>query len=212
MEYRDSNDYETMYMIRENVEEANEYMFNKYKPLIGKLAFSYYKKYGNLGIDYDDFYQEGMYGLAKAMECYSVNDSSLFFTYASVCIKREIGKLLLRSSRYKNIPLNSYISFDTIVSDEGLKMEDVLYLKTDLVENKLIDTEMYNNMMLLKYELSGIHSEVYELRLNGFSNMDIAVLLDITYKDVDNSLRSIKKKLKKIVKKSISINNYMIQY
>ena len=211
MEYRDSNDYETMYMIRENVEDASEYMFNKYKPLIGKLAFSYFKKYNNLGIDYEDFYQEGMYGLAKAMECYSPNDTSLFFTYASVCIKREIGKLLLRSTRYKNVPLNSYISFDTIVSEEGLRMEDVLYSKTDLVESKIVDSELYNSMILLKYELDGIHSGVYELRLNGFSNTDIAVLLDITYKDVDNSLRSIKKKLKKIVKKSVSINNYMLQ-
>lgn len=211
MEYRDSNDYELIYMIRESNEDASIYMYNKYRPVIDKLAFSYYKKYGNLGIDYDDFFQEGMCGLAKAMECYNSDDISLFYTYANVCIKREMGKLLLRSCRYKNLPLNSYISFDTVVSDEGLKMEDVLYSKEDLVEDKVVNSELYNNMMSLKYELDGIHSGVYELRLNGFSNSDIATLLDLTYKDVDNSLRSIKKKLKKIIKKSVSINNYVIQ-
>ena len=211
MEYQGSNDYEILYMIGENNEDACIYMYNKYKPLIDKIAFYYYKKYKTIGIDYDDLYQEGMCGLAKAMKCYSQNDASIFFTYASVCIKREMGKLLLRSSRYKNAPLNYYISFDEVVSMEGLKMEDVLYSKSDLIEEKVVNSDLYNNMITLKYELDGIHSEVYELRLNGFSNKDIAILLDITYKDVDNSLRSIKKKLKKIIKKSVSINDYMIQ-
>lgn len=211
MEYRNTNDYETIYMIKENNEEASIYMFNKYKPLIDKLAFQYARKYNNVGIDYDDLFQEGMYGLAKAINGYGLEQKNLFFTYACVCIKREMGKLLLKAFRYKNTPLNNSVSFDTIISKEGLLMEDVLYSEEDLVEKKIINTEARNNLMRLKYELDDFHSHIYELRLNGFSNKDIAVLLDLSYKDVDNSLRSTKKKLKKLLKNSVDIKCSMIQ-
>ncbi len=212
MEYRNTNDYETIYMIKENNEDASIYMFNKYKPLIDKLAFQYSKRYNNVGIDYDDLYQEGMYGLAKAINGYGLEQKTLFFTYASVCIKREMGKLLLKAFRYKNTPLNNSISFDTVISKEGLMMEDVLYSDEDLVEKKLIITESRNNLMMLKYELDDVYSLIFELRLNGFSNKDIAVLLDLSYKDVDNYLRCMKKKLKKIIKNSVDIEYSMIQW
>ena len=79
MKYRNTNDYETIYMIKENNEDASIYMFNKYRPLIDKLAFQYSKRYNNVGIDYDDLYQEGMYGLAKAINGYGLEQKNLFF-------------------------------------------------------------------------------------------------------------------------------------
>ena len=65
--------------------------------------------------------------------------------------------------------------------------------------------------MMLKYELDDVYSHIFELRLNGFSNKDIAVLLDLSYKDVDNYLRCMKKKLQKILKNSVDIKYSMIQ-
>ena len=38
MDYREFNDYELISHIRENIEEANDILYNKYKPLIESNA------------------------------------------------------------------------------------------------------------------------------------------------------------------------------
>lgn len=210
MEYKNVNDYEVLYMIRESNEAANEYMYSKYKPLINKLATNISKKYRGIGIEYDDLFQEGMYGLSEAINNFNVRENNLFFTFAILCIKREMERLLIKSIRHKNNVLNFAISFDTVISEEGLTVGDIIYDGKDLVDNKTIEREQKKFILDLKYELKDIYSPVYELKLNGFSNNDIAILLDLKYKDVDNYLRSIKKTLKKVINKCIDIDFSML--
>ena len=197
MNYKDINDYETIYMIRENNDEAINNMYEKYKPLIKRLSLSFFMKYKHIGIDYDDLYQEGMYGLSEAIANYNINESNLFYTFAVICIKREMQRLIIKSNRYKNNVLNYAMSLDTIISDEGLILEDVIYDEDQIVDKYVFDIYEKKNILDLKYLLKDVYSWVFELKINGFSNTDISVLLDITYKDVDNYLRSIKKNLKK---------------
>ena len=58
---------------------------------------------------------------------------------------------------------------------------------------------MYN----FKYELPEVQSQIYELRLNNFTNKEIAKLLDITYKRVDNSIRLMKIKFKNYIQSNL---------
>ena len=44
MEYKDLNDSEMLYLIRENEEEAYNYVYKKYEPLINKFAINIMKK------------------------------------------------------------------------------------------------------------------------------------------------------------------------
>lgn len=203
MNYKDINDYETIYMIRENDEQAVYNMYEKYKPLIRKLSLTFFMKYNNVGIEYDDLYQEGMYGLSEAISNYNINESNLFYTFAVVCIKREMQRLIIKAVRYKNSVLNYAMSFDTVISNDGLTLSDVIYDEKQFVDCITIDTNKKKEMLDLKYHLKDVYSCVYELKINGFSNNDIAILLDIRYKDVDNYLRSIKKTLKKYINNCI---------
>ena len=57
MDYKNINDYELIYMIRENDSDKN-IVFNKYKPLVESIAKECYKK-TNKSIDLDDLIQEG---------------------------------------------------------------------------------------------------------------------------------------------------------
>lgn len=198
MEYRNLNDNEMLYLISENNEEAYNYMYKKYEPLINKFAVEILKKYKYLKLEYDDLFQEGMYALSLAIRKFDYRDNILFFTLVFLCIKREMYKQVIKANSNKNSIVNYSLSLDEIINDEtGGLINDFIYNEFDVVENHLEEIERRKYILDLKYLLKQNYSEVYELKINGFSNQNIAELLDLRYKDVDNYLRSIKNTLKK---------------
>lgn len=198
MEYKSLNDNEMLYLISENNEEAYNYMYKKYEPLINKFAVEILKKYKCLKLEYDDLFQEGMYALSLAIRKFDYRDNILFFTLVFLCIKREMYKQVIKASSNKNSIVNYSLSLDEIVNEEtGVLLNDFVYDEFDIIENHLEEIEKRKYILDLKYLLKQNYSEVYELKINGFSNQNIAELLDLRYKDVDNYLRSIKNTLKK---------------
>ena len=199
MEYLNVNDYEVLYLIGESNEEAYQYLFYKYNPFIKKNALLLYKKYKNIGIEYDDLVQEGMFGLSEALKKYDFRDGNMFFTFATVCIRREMERIIIKSMRNKNSILNYAHSFDEEISDTGLLLKDMLFDSCDNTDNSFFTLESTKHILDLKYHLKDKYAPVYELKINGFSNKEIVELLDLKYKQVDNYLRSIKTTLKKII-------------
>ena len=53
MKYKNVNDYEVIYMIRENDEDAERLMYEKYRPLLYKYVNKYYSLVSNR-ITYED--------------------------------------------------------------------------------------------------------------------------------------------------------------
>lgn len=191
MNYKNVNDYELIYQIGESDEIAYNTLFDKYSYVVNKLAYEYYLKNKNIGIEYEDLCQEGFFAIAMAIKDYNP-DSSLFYTYVLICIKREMERLIKFYRRNKQMILNTAISINTSIDDENsLFLEDVLSSGFNL-ESFVISEENYSKLMLYKHELSFEESLVYELKFNKFSNKEISLLLDIPYKKVDNYLRKIK--------------------
>ena len=60
------------------------------------------KKFENTGIEIEDLYQEGMLGVVMALNDYNSSDT-LFYTYASLCIRREMERLVKASKRKKRL-------------------------------------------------------------------------------------------------------------
>lgn len=197
MNYRDINDYEILYMIEERDELAYNAMYDKYYPLIASMARKYYQSYKGYGIDYDDLYQEGIVALNNAIREFDDSNNCLFYTYMVVCVKREMERLLKKSVRLKHMILNNALSLDQPIGDNDLYIEDVIEDTKRNIHKNLFNVYLSKVILDLKYELSDRQSLVYELKLNNFSNKEIAILLDINYKAVDNSLKLIKNKLKK---------------
>lgn len=198
MKYQNLDDNEILYLISENDEEAYNYMYCKYKPLISKFATVILKNFKYLNLEYDDLIQEGMYGLSLAIKRFDNTSDNIFFTLCYICIKREMYKLVTKANANKRIFLNSCISLDSIKNFEtGILVEDVSYNEADNTEYIIDEIEQRKLFLDLKYLLKPKYSMVYELKINGFSNKDIASLLEIRYKDVDNYLRSIKNTIKK---------------
>ncbi len=199
MDYKDINDYELIYEVRESNEMAYNTLYEKYKTLISKIAYDYYLVNKNKRVEYEDLIQEGYYALSVAVREYD-EKSTLFYTYVTLCIKREMERYIKGCGRNKNMILSDAISLNEPVDKNGdIYLEDVIASK-DNVENYVLSEDTYNKLWLFKHELSNEESMVFELKANKFSNNEICELLDMPYKKLDNYLRKIRMELTKYMK------------
>lgn len=194
MDYKKLNDYELIYQVRENDEVAYGLLIDKYSNLINIMAKKYQKQYKNIGLEFDDLYQEGMIGVIKALKDYNSNDT-LFFTYAGLCAKREMDRLVKSQSRKKRMILNNSISLNHSINDDpDFLLENLIPSNYDLEKEFEISDEL-KKIMDKKYDLNIIDSSIFELKMNGFSVREIANLLELSYKIVDYRIRKIRKKI-----------------
>ena len=110
MNYKEYNDYELISYIRDNIEEANDIIFDKYKPLIETNTRRLIKYCKNNGLEFNDLYQEGMLGLNQAVNTFNEAKDASFYTYAKMCIERKQVSALISSERLKHKLLNESIS------------------------------------------------------------------------------------------------------
>ena len=200
MKYKQYNDYELVYEIRENSEDAYNILITKYTTLIHKIAYEYFRKYKSFKVEYEDLIQEGHVGLYQALNDYDER-SCLFYTYATICIKREIERFIKTFIRNKHMVLNNAISFSTPLDTNGeLLLEDYISIGRD-VEDIVIGDMNYNSIMNLKYDMSFEMAAVFELKANKFTILEISVLLDMPRRKVERYLLKIKKMIKAHLKK-----------
>jgi len=199
--YREFNDYEILNYINENNEEAMEIIYEKYKPLITKIATSMYKKYcKNTGLDTNDLMQEGMLALNKAINSYQENKDVLFYTYAKKCIERKIISTVICANRQKHKVLNESISFE-IDLDNNTNLEAFLGDSKNNPEKIIVSNESSKEFLDdIKKSLTDIEVQVLQLKLDGFDYKEIAQIVGKDVKAVDNTIQRIRNKIKKIMK------------
>lgn len=178
---------------------ALEYLIEKYKKIVRMKARGYYI----LGGDSEDIMQEGMIGLYKAIRDFDESKQVNFYSFAVLCITRQIHTAIKSANRQKHIPLNSSLSLDRAVYEEN---EDLTYIDTfansDITnpENLIISSE--NKTALEKHigeSLSALEKRVLFLYLRGKSYCEIAAIIHKDEKSIDNALQRIKKKVTKIL-------------
>ena len=199
MEYED-NDYELLYLISEDNEEAKELFYKKYKPTIEVKAKKYYPMVKTSGIELNDLIQEGMIGLSKAINDYQEQKNIKFVTFASTCIERQLLSFVRGVTRDKHKLLNSSLSIDTTTNSTGRPLKDVVSdNKNTNPENLFIENEIATELdNEISKKLSNQEREVFLLRMKGFSYKEIAVLLNITPKSVERTIARAKNKIENI--------------
>ncbi len=188
MEYKDVNDFEVLYMIKEKDDYYQELMYKKYSPIIKNIASKYLNCVKNRGADYDDLVQEGYIGLSNAINTYR-DEESLFYTYATICVERQINRFCRSLSTKKQEVLNNALSDDML-----------LFMKVDSYDFGNPEAfSLYNftkeEFIRIKNKFDIEYSSVFELRYNGFSYKEISRLLDITVSTVDGRLSKIRRYL-----------------
>lgn len=194
MNYTEYTDDELIQHIHEGNEDATEYLLKKYSPLVKKSIRTLYL----IGADTEDLSQEGMIGLFKAIQNYKSERDTSFYTYAKICIDRQIYSAIKASNRKKHSPLNSYISFYANAGEGETELIDNLEAGNDSnPEHVVLDRE---NTSLFQKQLENILSklekEVLHQYMAGKSYSDIASTLGKSTKSVDNAIQRIREKVK----------------
>jgi len=198
MNYRDFNDNELIAYIKENNEEANNIIFEKYRPLIVGAASRMFNYCKNSGLELNDLIQEGMLGLNQALNSFDTTRDVTFYTYAKTCIERKIVSLVVSSRRLKHKILNESISIEIYNdNDEFVNLDKLLSDSSTDPETIMFDNEQNNELIdKIKNQLTPFEQQVFELKINNFNYNEIAEILDKDSKSIDNALQRIKIKIK----------------
>lgn len=194
--YRDLNDYEIMYMIEES-DDAKELLFDKYRPIIINMANKYKDEGRRIGLELDDLVQEGYLGLYAATKNFNPNENTLFYTYALLSIKSKILNCLRahNSQKYQNLNQSLSLSKPVFGSDDSTLIDYMVDKTIASPDDMIVEKETLDNIYRFLYTLNIELASVFELSLNGFSNIDISKLLDCSCKKVSNNLFRIRKQL-----------------
>lgn len=196
MQYKDYNDYELLNYISENNEEANEILFEKYKPLIINFSNKMYKYCHNKGLEINDLIQEGMLGLNLALKNYNQDKEASFYTYAKKCIERKIISLVISTCRLKHKALNDSISFEIKLNEDDTfekLIEDNSYNPEEMIINLERENEIIEKAHTI---LTDLERQVFDLKISGFNYKEIATILDKSPKTIDNAIQRLKSKIK----------------
>ena len=199
--YKDYPDEELLVKYRQGENEIIDYLMAKYKNMVLKKVRTMYL----LGGETEDLIQEGMIGLIKAVRDYEEDKEASFYTFANLCVSRQIYTAIEAAKRDKHIPLNHYISIyeeknsindekippliDTIKSEKENDPE-TLYFRKKYIEDFLAQ---------LKKRLSNLENEVMSTYLLGTDYKTIAETLNKTPKSIDNAIQRCKQKAEKLL-------------
>lgn len=187
--------------LREGESAITDYIMDKYKFLVRKKAKAMYL----LGGENDDLIQEGMIGLFKAIRDYDIEQEASFYSFAELCVSRQMYSAIKASKRQKHMPLNSYISlyeqWDESVEEKQPPLIDIIQTERENNPEELFLNKEYLQSISaeLKSRLSALENKVLYLHLLGTDYQTIARLLDKTPKSIDNALQRIKQKMSVIL-------------
>lgn len=194
------SDEELIALIRCGDTTCQDQLLRKYKYLVKIKSRAYFLA----GSDRDDIIQEGMIGLFKAIRDYDADKAASFYSFAELCITRQIYTAIKTATRKKHSPLNGYVSLNRVIGndDSETTMGDMTEsITTTDPETILIEREnrQYIESRLVE-ALSPFETEVLKYYLVGKSYAQIAEITDKHVKSIDNAIQRIKRKIGKYVK------------
>ena len=195
----DKKDEEIIQLIHQGNEKMTDYIMEKYKNLVKQKAKAMYL----LGGEKEDLIQEGMIGLFKAIRDFDGNKNNSFHGFADICISRQMYSAIKAAGRLKHLPLNTYVSFHTMIgsSEEESELQDILTSVEKTPEELVIGRENLEQLAeAIDNKLSAMEREVLELYVLGISYKEIAKILGKSEKSVDNALQRTKLKLTDVLK------------
>ena len=197
--YEEASDEELIKQIRLGNSEAQDFLIERYRNLVSMKA----NKYFLIGAESDDMVQEGMIGLFKAIQSFSLEKNNSFKTFANLCIDRQLITAIKTSNRQKHIPLNSSFSLNRSAFDESNDTSLLEIIDSKIVEDPLetITKKEYFEFLESKIDenLSYFEKKVLERYIQGEKYVDIANSLNSPVKSVDNAIQRIRKKAIKCI-------------
>lgn len=167
---------------------AAEFLMNKYKPLVRKLARVFFLEGG----DEEDLLLEGMWGLFSAVKGFLPEKGASFYTFARLCVSRRLISVVDAAGRKSMDPLNHSVFFSEL---EDMEMPTLADSSLN-PEKQLLEAEAEEELMgKIKKALSRKEYAVFEYYVSGMDYLSIAEKMNCSKKSIDNTLQRIKRKI-----------------
>lgn len=192
-------DNELTYYLHDNIEEAQDLLYEKYKYIIEVALSKYRRVFYALNIDIEEIYQEANLAFSYAIYNYNDEKDASLSTFINLCVDRKIRAIIRKYETNKNKAFSDSVSFDSTANNTDISLENIIGdEKYEPLKNlEKIDTLTYINNEV-KNILSGTELDVYYLMIEGFNYNEIARILNKTPKQIDNTIQRIRSKLKKL--------------
>lgn len=181
------NDYELLYLAKEDNEEAIRVLFKRYF----KLLYNKVKGYNKITkIDLDELLNTSLFSFYTAIDNY--RDDTKFATYLAKCVDNSLLNYYKSINRDKNKTLNEAISLEDIdimslnLYDNNRDNPETIFfdnLNYDELKEKIID------------KLTWREELIFLLREQDFSPKEISEITDNNIKTVYNIIRRIQNKM-----------------
>lgn len=201
MDYSNYNDNELINMIRESSEEAKDILFEKYRYIIDIEVRKYLNMANMLGYDYNDLYQDGLVGFADALNSYRDDKDTALASFITLCVDRRLHVAIIKAGRIKNKVLYDSLSLEQPYTQLQIPLKDLLSdnSENDPLENIVKEEKLSELVSKIRDVLSDSEYEVYSLMISGLKYSEIAILLDRSLKQVDNTVQRVRNKIRKII-------------
>lgn len=153
--------------------EAEEQIIRENDGLIRSIM----KKYGYSTFD-EDMHSIGMFNLWRAIKTFDLDKGYKFSTYACIIMENGFKMEKRKQLNSKNVIMQDYISFDTIVH-ENLTVSD--FIKDSKAEVGYLIAE-YPNIDEILHVLTDLERQIFELRyVYGYKQNEIKEKLGLTW-------------------------------
>ena len=186
-------DYELVYLAQEGNEEAINLIYQKYTPIIIKKSKDAILRATHHGIEISDIMQEGYIALDEAIKNFSGDTEASFYTFALLCIDRQILNYLRKTISSKGRTLNEAVGID---DDLEKVIRDEINIEYDLIKKeqlKLLSDE-------IRPLLTSFEKKVFDMMMKNESFEEIANTLGKDVKAIYNTFQRIKIKIRKNIK------------
>lgn len=202
LDYNNLSDSELFMLVNEENEDAKDILFEKYKYIIDIILKKYSYVSSRMGIEYKELYSEALVGFSDALANFQDDKDASLATFISLCVNRRVQKVIAKASTIKNKIMQESYSLDHIYEPFGLPLVEMI---SDNSENdplsNMTKEESYEELLEnIKKQLSESEYEVYTLMANNLDYNTIALILNKTPKQIDNTMQRIKHKIKDILK------------
>jgi RNA polymerase sporulation-specific sigma factor len=194
---RELEDLQLVLRARNGDDAARDALIRRYAGFVRMKASSYFLAGG----ESEDLIQEGLIGLCKAIRDYRSDKETSFRSFAELCVTRQIITAIKTATRYKHQALNNYVSFSNTPAgqdpDSDCTLGDALPgSHVDEPSVQVISTEELQSLVFcLGSGLSQLEAEALRLYLEGSSYEQMAELLTVDTKAIDNALQRVKRKI-----------------
>lgn len=196
-----TNDYELMMLYHENDENAKNIIYLKYKFIIDIVIKKYQKYLISLNVDKQEIDSDCALGFSDALKSFQEDRTTSLPTFITLCVERRMHTLIRKYTRDKHKIEQESFSLDFVYDTDNKLMDFVSDLEYEPLKN-MTDYEEYKELVNnIRNELTKKEYDVFVLLIRNIPYIEIAKILNLTPKQVDNTIQRIKTKVREIKNK-----------